>query len=457
MDMIILGTPERPLRVAVIGSGPSGFYAAATLYKHSIKVKVDMFDRLPTPFGLVRYGVAPDHPKIKSVVKVYEKEAQRPDFAFFGNVTLGEDISIDELKRFYDAIIVATGAQTDRRLGVPGEDLPGSFASTEIVGWYNGHPDFQDLKVDLSHEVAVVFGQGNVAMDVCRILLKTVDELKGTDITQNALNVLAASKIREVHCVGRRGPVQAAFTPVEIREFGELANCAPVVNPDDLKINEASQKELEDPILKKKFDILCELAKHDQTGKKRKFILHFCKSPVEIVGAGRVQSVILEKNELIGEPKAQKVRGTGVREKIPCGFVVRSVGQQGVPVKDLPFSQKEGVIPNIKGRVVDASKVYTGLYVAGWIKRGPTGIIGINKPDSEETVQSLMDDLPKLTACPQPSSEALKAFLESRGVRVVTFADWKKIDAAEIERGLKLGKPREKFIHTKGMLDALDE
>lgn len=455
MDMITLGTPERPLRVAVIGSGPSGFYAAATLYKHSIKVKVDMFDRLPTPFGLVRYGVAPDHPKIKSVIKVYEKEAQRPDFAFFGNVTLGEDISIDELKRFYDAIIVATGAQTDRRLDVPGENLPGSFASTEIVGWYNGHPDFQDLKVDLSHEVAVVFGQGNVAMDVCRILLKTVDELKSTDITQNALEVLAASKIREVHCIGRRGPVQAAFTPVEIREFGELAECAAIVNPEDLKINKASRKELQDPILKKKFDILCELAEHQQTGKKRKFVLHFCKSPVEITGSGRVQSVTLEKNELIGEPKAQKVRGTGVRETIQCGFVVRSVGQQGVPVKDLPFSEQEGVIPNIKGRVVDASKVYNGLYVAGWIKRGPTGIIGINKPDSEETVQSLMDDLPKLTACPRPSSEELRIFLESRGVRVVTFADWKKIDAAEIERGLKLGKPREKFIRTKGMLDAL--
>ncbi len=457
MGMIILGTSERPLRVAVIGSGPSGFYAAATLYKNSIKVKVDMFDRLPAPFGLVRYGVAPDHPKIKSVIKVYEKEAQRPDFSFFGNVTLGEDISLDELRRFYDAVIVATGAQTDRRLGVPGEDLPGSFASTEIVGWYNGHPDFQDLKIDLSHEVAVVFGQGNVAMDVCRILLKTVDELKGTDITQNALDVLAASKIREVHCIGRRGPVQAAFTPVEIREFGELADCAPVIDPVDLKINEASQKELEDHILKKKFDILCELAKHDQTGKKRRFVLHFCKSPVEIKGQDRVQSVILEKNDLIGEPKAQKVRGTGVRETIQCGLVVRSVGQQGVPVKGLPFSQKEGVIPNQKGRVVDAAQVYTGLYVAGWIKRGPTGIIGINKPDSEETVQSLLDDLPNLTPCPQPSSEELRIFLESRGVRVVTFADWKKIDAAEVERGLKLGKPREKFIRTKGMLEALGE
>lgn len=450
-----LGSAERPLRVAIIGSGPSGFYAAAALYKLELKVKVDMFDRLPAPYGLVRYGVAPDHPKIKNVIKVYEKDALRPDFSFFGNVTVGENISVNELKRFYDAIIIATGAETDRKLGIEGEDLVGSHASTEFVGWYNGHPDFQDRTFDFSHEVAVVIGQGNVAMDVCRILLKTPDELKNTDITQHALDVLASSKIKEVHCFGRRGPVQASFTPVEIREFGELADAYAVINPEDLNINEPSQKELEDPVRKKNFEILTELSKMSGEGKKRKFVMHFCKSAVEILGKGRVQSVTFEKNKLIGASGSQKVRGTGVKESIDCGLVFRSVGYQGVPVKGLPFQPNGGTIPNQKGRITDSEQVYIGLYAAGWIKRGPTGIIGTNKGDSEETIQSLVEDIPQLNPCPEPSSEAVLEFLKSREVRVVSFADWKKIDAAEIERGAKLGKPREKFVRVTGMLSAI--
>lgn len=450
-----LGSVDRPLRVAIIGSGPSGFYAAAALFKLEIKVQVDMFDRLPTPYGLVRYGVAPDHPKIKNVIKVYEKDALMPGFAFFGNVNVGENISINELKRFYDAIIIATGAETDKKLGIEGEDLVGSHASTELVGWYNGHPDFQDLRFDFSHEVAVVIGQGNVAMDVCRILLKTVDELKNTDITQNALEVLASSKIREVHCYGRRGPVQAAFTPIEIREFGELTDCYPVINSEDLNVNESSLKELADPVRKKNFEILKELAKMSGEGKKRKLVLHFCKSPIEISGKGRVQGVMFEKNQLSGEPNAQKVRGTGVKESIECGIVFRSVGYQGVLVKGLPFEPNAGIIPNQKGRIMDFEQVFTGLYAVGWIKRGATGIIGTNKADSDESVHSLVEDLAHLIPCVEPSSEAVMQLLKSREVRVVSFADWKKIDAAEIERGKKLGKSREKFVRISGMLSAL--
>jgi len=453
-----LGTPERPLRVAIVGSGPSGFYAADALYKLSIKVKVDMFDRLPAPFGLVRYGVAPDHPKIKNVTKVYEKTAERPDFTFIGNVTVGEDISIHEMKKFYDAIIIATGAETDRKMGIEGEDLLGSYASTQFVGWYNGHPDFQDLTFDFSSEVAVVIGQGNVAMDVCRILLKTVDELKTTDITQNALETLATSKIKEVHCFGRRGPVQAAFTPIEIREFTELADCYTVISPKHFELNDASKKELEDPanaVRKKNFEILTELSKMSPDGKKKKFVMHFCNSPVEILGKGRVQQVVFEKNHLIGEPNQQKVRGSGVTNTFNCGLVFRSIGYLGVPIKGLPFHSSSGTITNQRGRITDSEQIYTGLYVSGWIKRGATGIIGTNKMDSDETVHNLFEDLENMNACPEPSTEALLAFLKSKEVRPVSFADWKKIDAAELERGKALGKSREKFVRVSGMLSAL--
>ena len=454
--MADLGSPERPLRVAIVGSGPSGFYAAEALYKRPIKVKVDMFDRLPVPYGLVRYGVAPDHPKIKNVIKVYEKfVTDHPDFSFLGNVTVGKDISTSDMKRFYDAVIFATGAQTDKKLGISGEDLTGSHASTDFVGWYNGHPDFQDLRFDFSHEVAVVVGQGNVAMDVCRILLKTVDELKVTDIAQNALDALSSSKIKEVHCFGRRGPVQAAFTPVEIREFGELADCYTVINSEDMNINEASQKELTNPVRKKNFEILKELAKSSPEGKKKKFVLHFCKSPLEIQGQGRVERMVFEKNQLTGEPENQKVKGTGVKETVNCGLVFRSVGYQGVPIEGLPFQSKGGVIPNEHGRITDAGKVCSGFYASGWIKRGANGIIGTNKADSEETVSHLLEDMLQLVACTEPNTEAVINLLKSKKVRVVTFADWKKIDAAEIERGQKAGKPREKFVRVADMLSVL--
>ena len=243
--MANLGSPERPLRVAIVGTGPSGFYAAEPLLNSKYAVKVDMFDRLPAPYGLVRYGVAPDHSKIKNVIKIYEKVAEHPQISFLGNVHVGEDITMHELRRYYDAIVIASGAETDRRLGINGEDLLNSHTATEFVGWYNGHPDYQNHYFDLNHEIAIVVGQGNVSMDICRILSKTIDELKNTDITQRALDILAQSKIKEVHMFGRRGPVQAAFTPVEIREFGELADCDPVLDPKELQLNEASQKELE--------------------------------------------------------------------------------------------------------------------------------------------------------------------------------------------------------------------
>jgi len=454
----VLGTPERPLRVAIVGSGPSGFYTAETLLKQSLNVKVDMFDKLPVPFGLVRYGVAPDHPKIKNVTKIFEKTAGNPKFSFFGNVTVGKNVSVFELNKFYDAVVFAYGAESDRQLGINGEDLAGSYTATEFVAWYNGHPDFQDHHFDFSHEIAVIVGNGNVAMDVARILCKTPEELKGTDITQNALEALAESKIKEVHIYGRRGPVQASFTAPEIREMGELADCYSVIDPQDLQLNESSLKELEDPGnagRKKNYEIMRNFLNIGPHGRKRKFVLHFGRSPVEIIGKGRVQKVKFEINKLTGEPNKQKVRGTGKFEEIDCGMFFRSVGYTGISIKGLPFSAQTGVVPNHSGRVMDSEQIFTGWYVAGWIKRGAVGVIGTNKPDAEETVKSLLEDIEHLNPCEIPDTEELIKFLKDHEVRVVTFEDWKKIDAAEVQRGAKSGKPREKFARVTGMLSAI--
>jgi len=453
-----LGTADRPLRVAIVGSGPSGFYAADDLLKKDLNIKIDMFDKLPVPYGLVRYGVAPDHPKIKNVTKVFEKTASNPKFSFFGNVTVGKNISVFELNKFYDAVIFAYGAESDRHLGISGEDLVGSYTATEFVAWYNGHPDFQDHHFDFSHEVAVIVGNGNVAMDVARVLCKTADELKNTDINHHALGILAESKIKEVHVYGRRGPVQASFTAPEIKEMGELVDCYPVVNPQEMELNESSKKELEEPAnagRKKNYEIMQSFLSMQPGHRKRKFVLHFDRSPVEILGKGRVQAARFELNRLTGEPNKQKVRGLGKFEEIDCGIFFRSVGYVGVPIKGLPFSANAGVVPNQAGRVMDSEQIFTGWYVAGWIKRGAIGVIGTNKPDSEETVKSLLEDLDNLNPCEIPSSEEMVKFLKEREVRIVTFEDWKRIDAAEIERGVKLGKPRDKFVRVTGMLSAV--
>jgi len=454
-----LGSPENPLRVAVVGSGPSGFYAAESLLQSDKKVTVDMFERLPAPYGLVRYGVAPDHPKIKNVIKIYEKIAEKPNFSFLGNVTVGRDIGVQELRNFYDVILLTYGAASDRKLGIPGEDLPGSYTATEFVAWYNGHPDYRDRKFDLSGKVAVVIGQGNVAADVCRILCKTPDELKNTDIAQHALEALQQSKIGEVHMVGRRGPAQAAFTPIEIREFGELADCDPVVDPLDLELNPASRTELEtvkELTRKKNIEILQKFAALGASSKRKKIFIRFLRSPVEIKGNGRVEKVVFEKNELTGEPGKQQARATGQKEEWPCGIFFRSVGYHGVPTPGVPFDERAGVILNQEGRVTESGRVIPGIYAAGWIKRGPTGVIGTNKADSDETVRHIFEDISQLPAAPQRDTRLLLESLKKKGVRVVSFPGWKKIDAQEISRGQPAGKPREKFTSVAEMLSVLN-
>lgn len=450
---------SRALRVGIIGSGPSGFYAADALFKSQIPVQVDMFDRLPAPFGLVRYGVAPDHAKIKNVVKVFERIAENPDLAYFGNVTIGKDISIHDLKLYYDALIFCNGAETDRKLGILGEDLPGSHTATAFVAWYNGHPDYRNHHFDLFQDTAVIIGQGNVAMDVARVLCKTVDELKNTDIAEHALEVLATSRIKEVHMVGRRGPVQTAFTPVELKEFGELQDCRTIIDPQELELNASSQKEVESPDHphhRKNYDLLKDFVARDFGDKKKSFYIQFRKSPVEIIGPTRVSKVVLEENELTGEPFAQKAKGTGRRTTIDCGLFFRSVGYRGLPIKGLPFHDQWGIVPNQKGRVADSEQIFTGLYTSGWIKRGPSGVIGTNKPDSEETVRSLIEDIPHLHPAQYPHREALIERLKSDRIRYVDYADWKKIDAAEIERGQAKNKPREKFVTVEDMLAVIE-
>jgi ferredoxin--NADP+ reductase len=453
-----LGTEQNPVRVAIVGSGPSGFYATEALFRSEPVVLVDMFERLPSPFGLVRSGVAPDHPKLKQPIQVYQRIADTPQFRFLGNVTVGRDISVEELLASYHAVIFTCGAETDRKLGIAGEDLVGSYTATEFVGWYNGHPDYRDRVFDLSHENAVVIGQGNVAVDVCRILCKTVDELKHTDIAQHALEALAKSKIRNIYMIGRRGPAQAKFTHTELRELGELADCDPVVDPNDLELNPASRAELEDRsnrVQIKSYEVLKAFASRPSPTRHRRCYLQFLKSPIELKGNRKLERVVLMRNRLEGEPSQQVARETGGAEELACGVLFRSIGYRGVPIPGVPFDERRGVFPNKDGRIVDGARIVPGLYTAGWIKRGPTGIIGTNREDSVATVNSLLADLPSFEATAKPGADGVMATLQSRGARVVSYADWQRIDAAEIKRGAAVDKPREKFTRVQEMLAVL--
>ncbi|GMQ95616.1 MAG: FAD-dependent oxidoreductase [Gammaproteobacteria bacterium] len=454
-----LGTEQNPVRAAIVGSGPSAFYAAEALIRSEPLVLVDMFERLPSPFGLVRSGVAPDHPKLKEPILVYQRIAESPQFQFLGNITVGRDISVEELKNCYHAIVFACGAETDRKLGIAGESLPGSHTATEFVGWYNGHPDYRDRAFDLSHDTAVVIGQGNVAVDVCRILSKTADELRHTDIARHALEVLAHSKIRDIHMIGRRGPAQAKFTHSELRELGELADCDPIVDPGDLELNPASREELADRSSRanmKSYEVLQEIASRPPPTRRRRCHIRFLKSPIELKGEGRLERLVLIKNRLQGEPLRQVARETGEVEELACGVLFRSIGYRGVPIAGVPFDDSRGIVPNRDGRIVDGADVVPTLYATGWIKRGPTGIIGNNRADSVATVKSLLADLPVLGAGEKRGADTLKALLKSRGVRVVSYADWQKIDAAEVRRGETAGKPREKFARVEEMLALLE-
>jgi len=459
--MNVLGTESCPQHVAIVGSGPSGFYSAEALIRSGLKLKINLLERLPSPFGLVRSGVAPDHPKLKQSIQVFEKIASSPQFNFIGNVNVGKHISIEELKQHHHIVIFTCGAETDRKLGIPGEDLPGSHTATEFIGWYNSHPDYRERVFDLSNETAVIIGQGNVTADVARILSKSVDELKQTDIAEHALDCLAQSKLRNIYVIGRRGPAQAKFTSKELKEFGQLKLCDPFIDPEELQLNNASELELAEKTNvgnKKVYEILQGYAAQTTHDKQRCCHFTFLKGPTSIIGSNKVEKVILEKNKLCGEAFSQWAEGTGSNIELETGLLFRSIGYRGIPIPGVPFDEKKGVFPSIDGRIIDSEKqTIPQLYAAGWIKRGPSGIIGTNRADAIATVSSIVEDLEHIQLDEEKKgAEGIYKALEERKVRSISFSDWKKIDQCEIERGQAKQKPREKFTSIKEMLAILD-
>ncbi|UJA19497.1 FAD-dependent oxidoreductase [Thermoleophilia bacterium SCSIO 60948] len=460
--MAATGTQE-PLRVAIVGSGPAGFYAAEHLLKDAEReVRVDMFDRLPTPFGLVRAGVAPDHPKIKSVTRMYEKTAAREGFRFFGNVEIGRHLTAHELADRYHAVIYAHGTANDRRLGIPGEELAGSHPATHFVAWYNAHPDFAGHDFDLSCERAVVIGNGNVAADVARMLALTPDELAETDTADHAIAAFATSDVCEIVILGRRGPLQAAFTSPEVRELGEMADADVVIDPADAELDPISAEEVEaeraEPTNLRNVDLLKGFAEKPQEGKRKRIVLRFFRSPVEIQGDGKVERIVVGRNELVRDETGQvRARDTGERETIECGLVLRSIGYVGTGIDGVPFDERRGVIPNEAGRVTDGpgGAPVAGLYTVGWIKRGPSGVIGTNKKDALETVTTLLADVDAGAVPAIHCDEPIEELLDRRAPDAVSFAGWQAIDATEQERGRPHGRPRVKFVSVHEMVEAM--
>ena len=437
-------------RVAIVGAGPAGAFAAAAVLRHVGDAEIDLFERLPTPWGLLRGGVAPDHQEIKRLQDTFDRKTFQAGARFFGNVEVGRDLTHEELARHYTAVVYATGAQTDKSLGIPGEDQPGSWAATEFVAWYNGHPDYRDLEFDLSCERAVVIGNGNVAADVTRLLARGTDELARTDVADHALEALRASRVREVVVLGRRGPAQAAFTSAELRELGHLEGVDLRVDPADVELDGLSREWLAEQgtfTARKNLQLLREFAAHPpRLDAERRIHLRFLVSPVEITP----EAVVIRRNEIVrtddGLLRARPVDGPV--ETIECGLVLRSVGYQAVPLPGVPFDERAFVLPNERGRVRDTP----GVYTVGWIKRGPTGILGTNKRDAEETVACLAEDL-RSGVLPEPR-ERIDALLAERGIEPVTVAGWRAIDAHELEAGRSTSRPRVKLAAREELLAA---
>ena len=463
-----IGTEANPLRVAIIGAGPTGFYTAGHLFKQKdYVVEVDVYDRLPTPFGLVRGGVAPDHQKIKSVTKAYDRIASNPRFRYYGFVEFGIDVHLEDLKEHYHQIIFTVGAQIDRSMGIPGEDLKRSHAATEFVAWYNGHPDYRDREFDLSQEAVAVVGVGNVAVDVCRILCLSRGELEQTDITDYALEAIANSNVKTVYMLGRRGPAQAAFTNPEIKELGEMEGADIRVPEKDAALDDATRKFMEqnpDKGTDRKIEILQQYASEKRTGKPKTLVLRFSVSPVELIARedGGVGALKLVENDLyLNERGTIRPRARDRYEEIPVGLVFRSVGYYGVALPGVPFREDWGVVPNEKGRVLERpdepESAVKGLYCAGWIKRGPSGVIGTNKPDALETVECMLEDVGRSEVFDPVASgvDAARNLVRERKPNYFSYDDWKKLDALEIERAGGAGAPRVKFTSVEEMQAAL--
>jgi ferredoxin/flavodoxin---NADP+ reductase len=448
----------RPYHVAIVGSGPSGYFAAASLLKFAdateeADVRVDMLEMLPTPWGLVRSGVAPDHPKIKSISAQFEKTALDPRFRFFGNIVVGDHVHAAELAERYDAVIYAVGAQSDRSLGIPGEELPGSVAAVDFVGWYNAHPHFEEMAPDVSSGRAVVVGNGNVALDVARILVTDPDVLATTDIADHALKSLHDRGVEEVLIVGRRGPLQAPFTTLELRELGDLEGLADVdviVDPADFADISDDDVEAAGKTVRNNIKVLRGYSEREPRGAKRRIVFRFRTSPIEIKGGDKVESIVLGRNELVDDNGRIVAKDTGEREEVPAQLIVRAVGYRGVPTPGLPFDEKSGTIPHTAGRIEGSRNEY----VVGWIKRGPTGVIGTNKSDSQDTVNTLTEDLrgAELADVGADHAEVLVEWLLERQPKLVTDDHWKLIDEHERSAGQGAGRPRVKLTSVAELL-----
>jgi NADPH-dependent glutamate synthase beta subunit-like oxidoreductase len=435
------GESFMPISVAIVGSGPSGFYVAEALIKSEADVAVDMIDRLPTPFGLIRGGVAPDHQSTKRVTRAYERSALHDRVHYYGNVELGRDISMDDLRQTYDAIVLATGMPGDAKLGVPGDDKDGVIGSATFVGWYNGHPDFRNLKPRLDTSNVVVIGNGNVAIDIARVLVKTPQEMLEADLPKHVSDAIQNSPITDVYMVGRRGPVEAKFTNVELREMGNLHNARAVVDPADLPDEVTGDWSDRDRRLRERnLETMREFAAQTDPKPKSVHFTFFAK-PVEILGGDRVEGIRLEKTRVTNG----RATGTGEFFEIKCGLVIPAIGYVLQPIPGIPVDEENGTIRNNNGRVAD------GIYVAGWARRGPTGVIGTNKPDGTMAAEEILEDIKEGT---KPGRPAFEAMLRERSVRWVSYSEWQKINDAEIANA-QPGSPREKFVTVEDMLDLL--
>lgn len=434
-----------PISVAIVGSGPAGFYTAEALTSSGDDVSVDFIERLPTPYGLIRGGVAPDHQTTKNVQRKYEKTALKAQVRFYGNVEVGRDLGLDELRRMYDAVVLAVGAPRDRALGIPGEDKKGVFGSADYVGWYNGHPDFRNLNPDLNVEAAAVIGVGNVAIDVARLLSRSNEELAATDLTDYAEQAIVDSPVKDIWIFGRRGPIEAKFTNVELREMGKLSGSVPLVKAEQLPDSVGELPERDKRLKERNLETLREFSARKPSEKPKRVHFEFFAAPVEILGGERVEGLRLERTRVDGG----RAVGTGETFDVPCGLVIAAIGYRSDPIPGAPFDDKRGIVPNKDGRVEE------GLYAVGWIKRGPTGVISSNRPDGVTVAQHIHDDFAGGANRLMPGRPALEKLLAERKARIVSFADWKRLEAAEIEAGG--GKrPRKKFTTVQDMLGYLD-
>jgi ferredoxin--NADP+ reductase len=434
-----------PVTVVIVGSGPSGYYTADALLKGGLDVQVDVIERLPAPFGLIRYGVAPDHQTTKNVQRSFDKTAQTEGVGYYGNIEIGRDISVEELREMYDAVVFAIGSPYDRKLGIKGEDKKGVLGSAEFVGWYNAHPDFRDLDPPLDCQAVVVIGVGNVAIDVARVLVKTREEMGPSDIVDYALDAIQASPITDVYMLGRRGPVEAKFTNVELREMGKLDNAVAVVDPAQLPdtVDDPDLSDRDRRLKERNLATLKEFTAFKPDDKPKRVHFHFYAAPVEILGHERVEAVRVEKTKVEGG----RAMGTGEFYDIPCGMVVAAIGYQSMPLDGVPFDARGGVFVNENGRIGP------GLYAAGWVKRGPTGVIATNRPDGQNAAQLIAQDF--AGGGKKPGRKALEATLKEKGLRWVTYADWARLDQYEVGKA-RPGAPREKVARIAEMLKVID-